>query len=109
MGVPRHYIKLIGNLQEYATQVDPSVPNWQEAVFSDVTEGGTKLIIECLQPNERGLRVGLCGDKYYCEAGVDRDRDDCLFVFKVESATRRQPKSIPRTYPAQLFLSLIHI
>lgn len=104
MGVPRHYIKLIGNLQEYATQVDPSVPNWQEAVFSDVTEGGTKLIIECLQPNERGLRVGLCGDKYYCEAGVDRDRDDCLFVFKVESATRRQPKSIPRTYPAQLFL-----
>ena len=42
MGVPRHYIKLIGNLQEYATQVDPSVPNWQEAVFNDVTEGGTR-------------------------------------------------------------------
>jgi hypothetical protein len=48
--------------------------------------------------------VGLCGDKFYCEAGADRDRDDCLFVFKVENAKRRQLRNVPRTYPALLYL-----
>jgi hypothetical protein len=48
--------------------------------------------------------MGLCGDKYYCEAGHDRERDDSLFVYKVESAARRPPKAIPHRYPAALYL-----
>ena len=99
-----HYLRLNANLEEYALNVDRTVDHWQEAVFNDITEGGSKLTIEALPPNEQGDRLGLCGDKYYCEAARDRGREDCLFVFKVADANRRQPKTVPRSYPAQVYL-----
>jgi serine/threonine protein kinase len=98
--LPSHYLKLSPALRDYAAKVDSSITAWDEDIFQDVTENGTMLVIEKLPPSERGARVGLCGDKYYCEAAPDNGRNDCLFVYKVESANRRQPRSIPRRYPA---------
>jgi hypothetical protein len=99
----RHYIKLSPVLEEYVRHIAPAVGDWQSAVIRDVTENGLSLVIESLQPNDQGIRIGLCGEKFYCEAGPDRDRDDCLFVFKVADASRRTPKSVPRRYAAKVY------
>jgi serine/threonine protein kinase len=101
--VPRHYIKCRSGLEEYVRQVMPGVIDWESEVIRDITENGSTLVIEFLQPNAQGTRIGLCGDTFYCEAAPDRVRRDCLFVFKVESAARRGPKSAPRRYPANIY------
>lgn len=100
--MPRHYIKLRSSLEDLVRQIDPGVNDWEAEVIRDITENGTLLVIETLQPTDQGPRVGLCGDKFYCEAGPDRDRNDCVFVFRVLDAAQRTPRSIPRRYSAQI-------
>src|SRR5688572_10349859 len=94
--MPRHYLKFSAQLEDYARKVRPQLgPDWAREVFLDVTESGKVLCLESLESNERGYRVGLCGDHFYCEAGRDSARPDALFVFRIEAATRRLPKSPP--------------
>ena len=90
MALPRHYIKLLPNLKEYALSAAPGIQNWQDGVFNDITEKGTKLTVEPLESNKFGERIGLCGDFYYCEAGIDREREDSIYIFKIESANHRK-------------------
>jgi serine/threonine protein kinase len=97
-----HYLKLSPALKPYAFKIDPTPMDWEQDIFQDITENGTVLIVERLPPSERGQRVGLCGDKYYCEAGPNSERNDSLFVFKIESANRRRPRSVPHRYPAKI-------
>jgi len=104
MPLLRHYLRISPGLQEYVLHIDPAVRDWEQDVFKDITEDGSLLVLEALSPNDQGERIGLCGDKYYCEAGRDREREDSLFVYKVEATARRQLRTVPRRYPAQLYL-----
>lgn len=104
MDIPGYYLQLSPGLAEYVHQITPGVTNWEQAVFRDITEGGTLLVVEPLPKIDERERLGLCGDIYYCEAGPDWERPDCLFVFKVEKAARRQIKTVPARHSARVYL-----
>ena len=103
MSTRRHYLKILPYLRDYALQV-AHPDDWQKAVFDDITESGKNLTIEHLPPTEYGVRLGLCGDTYYCEATVDRERPDSIFVFKIDNAARRELKKVPTRYAAEFSL-----
>jgi tRNA A-37 threonylcarbamoyl transferase component Bud32 len=92
-----HYIKILDWVEPYARTVAPLPPNWAQALFDDLTENGRKLTVVSLPGNERGPRLGLCGETFFCEAGMDRDRSDTLFISRVESAAHRLPPSVPKS------------
>ena len=99
--MPRHYIKLLNRLQEYAEKVRPDEATWQRAVFDDLTAGGRELRAVPLGDAGKGPVLGLCGDYYFCEAVADVHREDALFVFRIESAERRLPRVPPVSYAAE--------
>jgi hypothetical protein len=105
MGKPRHYLKILPNLEHYAKAILSSPEDWQQNLFDDLTEKGTKITYERLDFSEGRPRIGLCGDTYYCEAGKDTDREgDGLFVYRVENAFRRIPSHPPERYEASFHL-----
>lgn len=102
--MPRHYIKLIDRLQPWARKVQTGFVKWQEAIFNDITGSGQELRIFPVSKGERPA-IGICGDVYYCEAGMDRDRKDTLFVYLVESADAHLPSQVPRSYKGEFHLT----
>ncbi|MCI0722229.1 MAG: protein kinase [Acidobacteria bacterium] len=103
MNTRRHYIAIPLTLNEWVSRITPGVMDPATKVFGDITEGGKRLTIVPLGDNEVGRRIGLCGDIYFCEAG-QKERTDCLFVFKVEDAKKRLPQTTPVKYEAEFFL-----
>ena len=99
----RHFIKVLNYLEPHARSV-VDVPDWSGRLFSDLTEGGDCLSVVQLTPNEYGPRIGLCGDHFFCEAGLDRDREDCLFISRIESADVRMPRQVPQKIHAEFRL-----
>src|SRR5262249_25473424 len=97
----RHYIFIPSHLREYALQAGAIDSDWAMSVFEDITENARKLTVLPMAPNERGGRIGLCGDKFFCQAGMDWNRRDCLVVFRVEKADDNLPNSIPIPYAGE--------
>lgn len=97
----RHYIFIPTYLRQYALQAGATDSDWAKSLFDDITENGSKLTVAPLGANERGERIALYGDKFYCQAGVDLNREDCLFVFRIERADDRLPTSIPTRYDGE--------
>jgi len=93
--VARHYLKILRFLESYARQVSGCEVDWATGLFNDLTESGKKISVVPLPPNQHGPRIQLCGDVFVCEAGIDRDREDTLFVSRVESAEARLPREVP--------------
>lgn len=101
----QHYIKLLPMLESYARKVVGDAPNWRELLFDDLTEKGTRVTYESLPDGATGPRIGISGDRFYCEAGRDAYREgDSLFVFRVESADRRGLTRVPKHHRAEFYL-----
>ena len=99
----RHYIHIGPSVKDYAQQIAPGV-DWASDLYEDITDHGRCLTILPLGDNARGRRVGLYGDKYYCEAGEDFNRADCLFIFRAASADRNLPSTQPFKRDAEITL-----
>jgi len=103
--VSSHYLKILNWLLPWAQRVqDLPATGWQQVIFDDLTGGRGELMYVLLEPNHRGPRLLLLGETFACEAGLDADRDDSLFLSRIESADRRLPKTVPEKYPADLRL-----
>ncbi len=100
----RHYVRMLDNLRGYVRKIDPDLQNWRETIFEDVTSGGTSLTILPIPFRKGRPAVGLCGERFFCEAGEDYNREDTLIVFRVESADRRLPDIVPKEYEAEFSL-----
>lgn len=92
-------------MKRYYIQIPPSVAawvpdgadgDWRDRIVRDVA-GGSRLVVEPMPSNDRGVRAAVHGDRYYIEIGRDRDpsRSDTLFLMRVESASQRLPRRSP--------------
>jgi hypothetical protein len=90
----RLYLKIPPSLQQYFP--GGASPDWRERAFKDATEGGTKLTMLELVPNDLGPRAALLGDEFYFEVGLDRSRTDTLFLTRIApaKAPNRMPHSV---------------
>ncbi|MFW6241279.1 MAG: hypothetical protein ACOC98_11765, partial [Thermodesulfobacteriota bacterium] len=100
----RHYVRMLDNLRGYVRKIDPDLQNWRETIFEDITSGGKSLTILPIPFRKGRPAVGLCGDRFFCEAGEDYNREDTLIVFRVESADRRLPDIVPKVHEAEFAL-----
>ena len=98
----RHYFRINPNLKLFALSAGAPEADWQAAIFEDISHGGKLLVFEPFPDNARGSRIALYGKSFCCEAGVDFDREDSLFVFRVQRA--RKPRIPPLRYAAQFQL-----
>src|SRR5688500_13108294 len=97
---PIHYVKVLGHLREWAVRVAGGSHEWQADLFADLTDGGRQIAWLPLADNREGGRIGLSGNRYFCEAGVDQEREDTLYVFRVVAADRRPLRQVPARYDA---------
>ena len=84
----RHYVKVPAFLRDYFPGGAPD--NWRETVVADATDGGKRLTIEPMPPNERGPRIAVHGNRYYFWLVKEEFRSDTLFVMRIEQA--RNPR-----------------
>jgi serine/threonine protein kinase len=94
----RHYLKISNNIAQWVP--GGTRGDWQGDIFSDVTKGG-ELVLEYLEPNERGAKSALHGDRFYVEIGRDRERPDSVFLVRVQTASN------PRRTPLHLHSRLV--
>lgn len=108
MGNPRHYLTILDWIEPFARRNGAVSADWAVEVFNDITERGTALTYISLAPNDRGPRIGLCGDRFFVEAGRDSerpggaDRTDGFFISKVLPALAQN--SAPSRYLADIRL-----
>ena len=95
----KHNLRFLDNIkQQIKKEIDPTVENWLDDVFNDISENGKKITIVEVPLRSDRPAIGLCGNKYFCEAGEDFDREDTLVIFRVECAEKRKPGKIPTQY-----------
>jgi hypothetical protein len=99
-----HYLKILPWLKAYAEKAGSAALDWPQDLFDDLTEGGTALNIYELTPNEAGPRIAICGERFFAEGGIDKDRDDAIFVSRIESAAHRPPRKVPSRFEATFVL-----
>jgi len=99
----KHYLKILEWLEPHAKRAHPLPADWVQALFDDLTENGRVITVVRLAPNASGPRIGLCGEKFFCEAGIDNTREDALFISRVDSA-ERLPETVPNRHPGQFAL-----
>lgn len=102
-----HYLKILDFLEGYLPP-DLAGEHWRQELFRDLTEDGRVLTVVPLPANDSGPRIGLCGDRAFCEAGLDRSRKDTLFLMRVEPADHRLPRTEPKKYEANLSTFALH-
>src|SRR5690242_18334063 len=98
----RHYIKIPTTLRSWFPGGAP--PSWRDEIFADATAEGTKLVIERIAPNSEGVRAALYGDRFSYEVGKDRDREDTLFLMRIEAADRKLPRTVPISFDRAITL-----
>ena len=98
--IPSHYLQIPSSLQEWFPGGAPE--NWRNVIHDDAWKGGRRLILETLPPNDRGDRVAIRGDRFYYEAGRDRNRSDTIFLMRLEPAEHRARRESPRSYACRL-------
>jgi serine/threonine protein kinase len=100
----KHYVKILDWLEPYTLRAGGGGPDWAKSLFDDITDRGMGVTCYPLPPNESGSLIALCGETFFCMAGVDKDRKDSLFVSRVESAARHLPDRPPTHYAAEFAL-----
>lgn len=96
---PTHYLKIPFGLRDWYPGTPPD--NWRDVINDDLGKG-SRLIVEPLAPNDRGARVALRGERFYYEAGRDRDRLDTLFIMRLEPAEHRARRKTSVAYNCRL-------
>ncbi|MBU0549996.1 hypothetical protein KKF91_00325 [Myxococcota bacterium] len=99
-----HYIKILKWLEDYAKQAGPLDEGWQRFVFDDLTKGGQSLSIVTLKPSAQGPLIGLVGETFFCRAGLDQERADCLFISRIEPLAAQALDQAPKRIKADLRL-----
>ena len=94
MSKHRHYLKIPATIAQYYPGIRPTA--WREAIFADLTELGQAMTVETLPDNPSGARAALHGDRFYAEVGRDRDREDALFLIRINEV--RHPRSVPQRF-----------
>ena len=91
----KHFIKFLPKLNNI-TLVKRLGDNWQRVVLDDITENGERIkFLPLLSTYDQSKSITLYGRKFYCEACVDRERNDTLFIFHVfDAAPGGPPKSL---------------
>src|SRR5262245_26325739 len=102
--MPRYYINILPWLRPYVTKIAPMGEDWARQLFNDISDRGKTLLIVELPPSARGSRIGLCGERFFCEGGIDRERPDSLFIHHVETAESRLPRQIPKAIQGEFHL-----
>ena len=69
--MPKHYLKVLDWLKQYADKVHSPGDDWQREIFDDLTDSGSELRVVALGRNELGPLIGLCGSIFFAEAGYD--------------------------------------
>ena len=100
MSKHRHYLKIPATIAQYYPGIRPAA--WREAIFADLTEMGQAMTVETLPDNARGARAALHGDRFYAEVGRDRDREDALFLIRINEV--RHPRSVPQRFSGSFAL-----
>jgi hypothetical protein len=90
-----HYIKFSKGVINEARRQQRENGNGQTSVFDDLTRRGTELVYEPLTPNAQGPRIAIHGARASAEAGIDRDRDDTIFVYRLVPVYGTQSRLIP--------------
>jgi serine/threonine protein kinase len=105
-----HYIKILSNVEEYAKKIDPAPLNWRQTIFDDITEMGKQVTFLEIENYSGRPAVSLYGNIFYCEAGIDKYRDDTILVYRVESADSDMclPKKQPQKVSGSFLLLLQH-
>ena len=97
-----YYLKVPHAIRAWYPGVAPG--NWRECIFEDVTEQGSRLVLEHLPPNEEGERIALHGDRFFVQVGRDKDRFDALYVIRIEPAENNLPRSTPENVHCRITL-----
>lgn len=77
-----HYLKVPPSIERWVP--GGARARWQQDIFNDLTERGTRLVLEPIPGNDLGVRAAVHGEKYYAEIGRDRDRSDALYLTRIE-------------------------
>ncbi len=99
-----HYIKILKWLEDYARRISKPEGDWQQQIFEDLTDGGRELKVIPLPPNAQGPLIGLCGETFFCQAGLDQEREDSLFISRIESKERCPSTPSPKKIHAEFRL-----
>jgi len=102
--MPRHYIRVLDSIEPHARSIAAEAEDWARHLFNDITENGKCLTVVHLLANSRGPRLGVCGETFFCEIGLDALRDDCFFLYRVDSADERLPREVPSKIVASFVL-----
>ncbi len=94
--MPSHYIKILDFLSNWVSGLDGD--NWKQLLFDDITGNGRKLLVVPARSTAEGPLVGLCGGRWYCEAGRDRDHHDTLFIARIQMARRDLLRTVPQEH-----------
>jgi serine/threonine protein kinase len=103
MTLARHYVRIPKHLQQYAMNGGAPESDWRTGLFLDVTHGGSVLTFEPLPAGTGPVGIGLIGDKLYYEATIDKDREDTLYIYRVQGVSRK-PRVPPGKYEASFDL-----
>lgn len=96
----RHYLKIPSTIQAYYPGGAPE--DWRVKAFEDATEGGKRLVLTPLPANDQGVRASVFGEDLYFEIGRDRNREDTIFVTRIERG--RNPSQTPRALDCEIRL-----
>lgn len=99
----RHYIAISPGAEDFTRRISPKA-DWQKAIFDDLTQGSGKVAYNYIGENLNGPIIGLYGDTFFCKAGLDRNREDSIFIFRVEDADKHLPNQLPTSYEADFEL-----
>src|SRR5690349_12741534 len=80
--------------------------DWQKAIWSDISSTGQPLSVEFLEPNQKGDRTAIFGDRYYVQVGRDWDpeRRDTVVAIYLGSADARLPRRVPTRLDSALVI-----
>ncbi len=84
MALSRHYVRISKTLQQVATSSGAAESDWRAVIFSDITRDGSQLTFQPLPGRSAPECIGLIGDKFCCEAILDRDREDTLHLQRMQ-------------------------
>jgi serine/threonine protein kinase len=84
--MPRHHVAFFGRLPEF---ISLASEGWQEMLCRDIQDGG-QMRTYPLPANAYGkARVGVLGRQYAYEICPDRNREDTIFVYHIQSLRLR--------------------
>lgn len=81
-----HYLKILNPIVEQAlaaSLLSAAGRNPRRTIFNEITNSGTELQYVELPQDLQGERICIFGQTIFCEARVDKERQDCLAISSI--------------------------